>query len=236
MHTFLIIGSVLGFFLVFLVSISATLCASHNHFGQVEPPVEAFLVLVASRGPLWRHGNKRPMPRNVPVGKPGQRWAESCSWSWNNQDLSDEETFARLTRVSSDGSNGLAVDAPNRTDDGSSFCDPQQFLRSYPPRRNHLGNRRQIQVHQETRTHQEDVSSKGQTNCVRFSGDCWTSPMEGTTSDVKHPVQYGVVPERIALPRPGDGILSGYDEDVSSIPRIPVTWPKKKSHWQYFGW
>ena len=29
-------------------------------------------------------------------------------------------------------------------------------------------------------------------------------------------MQYGIVPERITLPRTDDGILSGYDEDVSS--------------------
>ena len=32
-----------------------------------------------------------------------------------------------------------------------------------------------------------------------------------------HPVQYGIVTERITLPRPDDEILSGHDEDVSSI-------------------
>ena len=32
-----------------------------------------------------------------------------------------------------------------------------------------------------------------------------------------HPVQHGIVPERNALPRQADAILSGYDEDISSI-------------------
>ena len=36
--------------------------------------------------------------------EPGQQWTEPSPWSWNNQDLSDEETFARLTHESGDGS------------------------------------------------------------------------------------------------------------------------------------
>ena len=60
---------------VFLVSISATsLCALHNHNGQVELPLEAllnFFLTLASRKPTWRNGNKKPMPRNVPVGSQG---------------------------------------------------------------------------------------------------------------------------------------------------------------------
>ena len=58
---------------------------------------------------------------------------EPCTWSWNNQDLSDEETFARLTHVSSDGSesncgscgapkpvdsSGIPFDTFTHTDDG----------------------------------------------------------------------------------------------------------------------
>ena len=35
---------------------------------------------------------------------PGQRWTEPSPWSWSSQDLSDEETFARVTRESSDES------------------------------------------------------------------------------------------------------------------------------------
>ena len=75
--------------------------------------------------------------------EPGQRWTQPSPWSWKNQDLSDEETFSRLTHESSDGSesncgsnsapkpvdsNDISVDTFNRTDDGwGSFCDPQQF-------------------------------------------------------------------------------------------------------------
>ena len=43
------------------------------------------------------------------------------------------------------------------------------------------------------------------------------APMERTVLGVVHLVQYGIVPERITLPHSNDGILCGYDEDVSSI-------------------
>ena len=42
------------------------------------------------------------------------------------------------------------------------------------------------------------------------------APLERAVPEVVHPVQYGIVLERIALRRPDDKILSGYDEDVSS--------------------
>ena len=41
--------------------------------------------------------------------------------------------------------------------------------------------------------------------------------LEQVLPEVVHPVQGVIVPIRIALPRPDDEILSGYDEDVSSI-------------------
>ena len=52
---------------------------------------------------------------------------------------------------------------------------------------------------------------------VPSSSEQALAPMERTVPDVVHPVQYGIVPERITLPRSGDEIFSGYDEDVSSI-------------------
>ena len=45
------------------------------------------------------------------------------------------------------------------------------------------------------------------------------APKERTVPDVVHPVQCGIVSERITVPRPDDEILSGYDEDVSSNTR-----------------
>ena len=50
------------------------------------------------------------------------------------------------------------------------------------------------------------------------------TPLEQVIPEVVHPVQYGIVPERIALPRPHDEILSGYDEDVSSIRDVKTVW------------
>ena len=52
---------------------------------------------------------------------------------------------------------------------------------------------------------------------VPSSSEQASAQMEGTTSDVVHPVQCGIVPEPVTLPRPDDEILSSHDEDVSSI-------------------
>ena len=52
---------------------------------------------------------------------------------------------------------------------------------------------------------------------VPSSSEQALAPMENTVLDVVRPVRYGIVPERITLPRPDGEILSGYDEDVSSI-------------------
>ena len=72
---------------------------------------------------------------------------EPCPWSWNNQDLSEEEAFAHLTHESIDGSNDFAVDTLNRTDEGwGSFRDPQLVPWGYPSRRSHLGSRTLIQL------------------------------------------------------------------------------------------
>ena len=46
----------------------------------------------------------------------------------------------------------------------------------------------------------------------------WTcpAPSERVVPEVTHPVQCGILPIRLPLPRPDDQILSGYNEDVSS--------------------
>ena len=54
--------------------------------------------------------------------------------------------------------------------------------------------------------------------------------MDRIVPDVVHPAQYGIVPERITSPRPDDEILSGYDEDVSSIRDGFAIWGKRRCH------
>ena len=51
---------------------------------------------------------------------------------------------------------------------------------------------------------------------VPSSSEQVPAPTERIIPEVVHPVQYGIVPERITLPRPDDEILSSYEEDVSS--------------------
>ena len=59
---------------------------------------------------------------------------------------------------------------------------------------------------------------------VPSSSEQALAPMERTVPEVVHPVQYGIVPERITLPRPDDEICSGYDEDGSSIRDANAIW------------
>ena len=69
----------------------------------------------------------------------------TLSCSWNNQDFSDEETFARLAHESSDGSNEFAVDTLLTMVGSLSVI--HNSYGGYTQRRNHLGNRIQIQIH-----------------------------------------------------------------------------------------
>ena len=122
---------------------------------------------------------------------------KTCPWSWTNQDLSDEETFARVTHESSDG-NDFAVDTLNRADD---FCDPQPVFGWLPC------------TPQSSWKPCTDTSTSGGSYAFRRYVIHWSSKlgtnmrviveppegpspseqapaqMEGTTSDVDHPVQ-----------------------------------------------
>ena len=52
------------------------------------------------------------------------------------------------------------------------------------------------------------------------------APVEPCVGDSIHPVQFGVFPNRILLPYPDNEILSGYEEDVSSIRDGYTAWVK----------
>ena len=108
--------------------------------------------------------------------EPGQRWTEPGSWSWINQDLTDEETFAFLPYEAS-GLQWYSLLIPSniRTMAGALLVIHHQFLQVYPLRRNHLGNRIQIQIHQEARRHSEDMSSKVKRTGCGLAGDRWAS-------------------------------------------------------------
>ena len=51
---------------------------------------------------------------------------------------------------------------------------------------------------------------------------------ERVVPEVIHPVQHGIIPIRLPLPRPDDEILSGCDENVSSIRDGHTAWGKYK--------
>ena len=144
--------------------------------------------------------------------EPEHRWTEPCSWLWNNQDLSDEETFARLTHESSDksesncgpywapkpvNSSGISVDTFKHTDDGwGSSRDPPQVPPGPP-------STPQSSWQPSTDTNMPVIVEPLE---VPSSSEQALAPMERIVPDVVHPVQYGIVPERITLPRPDDEI------------------------------
>ena len=160
--------------------------------------------------------------------EPGQRWTEPSSWSWNNQDVSDEETFAHLTHESSDGSesncgpfwapmlvdsNDIPVATFNLTGDGwGSFCDPQPAPPGLPSTpqsswqtytdRNTSGGLDAFRRYVLKRSH--ELAAKMQVIVepleVPSSSEQAPAPMGKTVPDVP-PVQHGIVPERITLPR-----------------------------------
>ena len=57
----------------------------------------------ASRKPTWKNGNKRPMPRNAPVGSQGSDGRNFVLGRGITRSF-PMKTFARLTHESSDGS------------------------------------------------------------------------------------------------------------------------------------
>ena len=140
-------------------------------------------------------------------------WTEPSSWSWNNQDLSDEETFARLTHESSDGSESNGDPPPVPPGLPSIISVTVYRYKLFVK----LVRVQKICPQKVKRTGCEHA---GEPVEVPSSADQVPAPMQRLVREVVHPVQYGIVPERITLPRPDDEILSGHDEDVSSIRRI----------------
>ena len=151
--------------------------------------------------------------------EPRQRWTEPSSWSWNIQDLSDEETFARLTHESSDGSesncgpywapklvdsSGISCDTFKHTDDGWGFShDP-------PPVPPGLDS---TQPYTDTNTSGSSYafrryvlkrSKKLAANIpviveplkAPSSSEQVPAPMERFVPEVVHPVQCGIRPQR----------------------------------------
>ena len=171
-------------------------------------------------------GTRGPRLGIVLVGSQGNVGWNLIPRKWNNQDLSDDETFARLTHESSDGSNDFAVDTLNRTGDGwGSFRDPQPVPPGVTlPRSSHLGNRIQIQVHQEARTHAEDMSSR-RSNELSTNMPVIVEPLEVPSSSERAPARWKqlhlmlfILCQRITSDSAQTmKILSGHDEDVSSM-------------------
>ena len=52
------------------------------------------------------------------------------------------------------------------------------------------------------------------------------APSTSRFRDAIHPVQFGIFPNRLLLPHPDDEMLSGYEEDVSSIRDGYTVWVK----------
>ena len=86
------------------------------------------------------------------------------------------------------------------------------FLQGNPPRRNHLGNRFQIHIQQEARTHSAKYVFKRSNELaanmpvivepLEVPSSSEPAPMERIVPDVVHPVQYGIVPRTNYLTAP----------------------------------
>ena len=50
------------------------------------------------------------------------------------------------------------------------------------------------------------------------------APLTPCVHESTHPVQFGIMPKRLPLPHPDDEILSGYEEDLSSIQEGYTAW------------
>ena len=108
-----------------------------------------------------------------------------------------------------------------RTTDGIRLVSHHMYHLVYFPRRNRLVNRIRMRLHWRALGYSEDMSSNSQTSCGRHATGHWAT---GRASSVWTNSTWGcpsrsecVVPERLPLPQKGDEILSGIDEDVSSI-------------------
>ena len=55
------------------------------------------------------------------------------------------------------------------------------------------------------------------------------APLTPCVHESIHPVQFGIMPKRLPLPHPDDEILSGYEEDVSSIQDGYTAWVMRRS-------
>ena len=161
------------------------------------------------------------MSRNVPVGSQGNDGRNLVPGRGKNQDLSDEETFSRLTHESSDGSesncgpisapkpvdsNDISVDTFNRTDDGwGSFCDPQPFPPGLPSTpqsswkpytdTNTAGSSYAFRKYVFTRSNELAANMPVIVEPLEVPSSSEPAPMERIVPDVVHPVQYGIVPE-----------------------------------------
>ena len=145
--------------------------------GQIESPLEALLV---QYGDGFRKANMEEWEQKANASEYSDqesafRWKDPSSWSWDTQDSSDKEIFARMTHASSDesesscgpywspkpvNSGGISFDTLKHMDDGwNNLVNLHLFLQVYIPRRNHLGNRIQTQVLQGARGHADGMMS-----------------------------------------------------------------------------
>ena len=111
------------------------LMSQKKNDGQIESPLEALLV---QYGDGFRKANMEEWELKANASEYSDqesafRWKEPSSWSWDTQDSSDEEIFARMTHASGDesesscgpywspkpvNSGGISFDTLKHMDDG----------------------------------------------------------------------------------------------------------------------
>ena len=104
-------------------------------------------------------------------------------------------------------------------------------LQVFLPRPNHLGNHTQTRVRRRVPGFLKGFSSASPQSRKRahqwsFESLDAPAPLAPCVRDSTHPVQFGIFPKRLFLPQPDDEILSGYDEDVSSVRDGYSAWVK----------
>ena len=166
----------------------------------------------------------------------GQGSEYRCSsWSWDTWDLSDKEIFARLTHESTDesenicgpywaakpvNSSGISLDTLKHIDDGwGALCEPppvppgllskpQSSWQPFPDANTSRSSWPCRRYEKQQSAHPAGSLVVIEPLEVPALSEGVPVPLKRALLKVVHPVQCGIVPKRVALPRPDDEILS----------------------------
>ena len=177
-----------------------------------------------SRRSTGKNGYKRPTPPNtlvrnrsiiggtkVPgIWAPKIQLAKRSSTAWHT--TLAVRAKANAGRIGLQGMRTPTVCLYIWTTAGAHLVNYHQSLQVYLPLRSHLGIHIQIRVRR-----RESPQSRRRTH--EWSWSHWTTPAPLTpcVHESTDPVQFGIMPKRFPFAHPDDEILSGCEEDPSSI-------------------